>query len=698
MNATRGHPPPPAGAVLAALALWGWQTGLLPWALGMALLLGVARVAPVRVTLEPADFTRLWNLTTLLFIGTGLYLFLIRQGSGTVGALVTSGSPAGRLDELRQFSQTALTFLRWMPFLVFPFVLVHAWGAGGALPWSSFAIYRPGRRQTEETSGPEWAVRRLQPGYLFLVLVLFASGAGTDHAAVYHPLLLGVVAWGLWPFRNRRYGVPVWAGMWVALLGLSLLARGGMTAMREAWQAFENRLVQRTGEGGFDATRTFTAMGAVGRLKQSGQVVLRVRTGPGQAPGLLAEAAFTRFRSETWSSGHREFQPVAGGVESGGWPLTAAPPDGRWLTVGRYTADGDAPLALPADAVGVRDLVALAVETNRAGATRVRGALPLAQYRVERAGGAAFVAPPDAEDSDLAHLGPADAAVIREVAGELGLGGGAAREAVARVERHFSAGFEYSVWQGRQPARTNSSPLARFLRETRSGHCEYFATATVLLLRAAGVPARYVVGWSPEARGDDEWWARGRDAHAWCMAWVEGRWVEVDTTPGTWREKERAALGAGVWERVRDGFSQGWYRFTVWRQEGGNWQALVFVTGMLVLGWLGWRQVRGTRWRRSRSAPSGHGRAGAWPGADSELLEVIRRLETVHGARASHETLRAWLARVAPSRAADAGWQEVLALHDRLRFDPAGLPAAERERLRGRARALDLPRAGTSSV
>ena len=43
----------------------------------------------------------------------------------------------------------------------------------------------------------------------------------------------------------------------------------------------------------------------------------------------------------------------------------------------------------------------------------------------------------------------------------------------------------------KQAPRTEATPLADFLLRTRSGHCEYYATATVLLLRAAGIPARY---------------------------------------------------------------------------------------------------------------------------------------------------------------------------------------------------------------
>src|SRR5207253_2703424 len=91
------------------------------------------------------------------------------------------------------------------------------------------------------------------------------------------------------------------------------------------------------------------------------------------------------------------------------------------------------------------------------------------------------------------------------------------------------------------------------------GHCEYFATATVLLLRQAGVPARYVVGYSAQEFSTLEgaFIVRNRHAHAWAQALVAGRWVVVDTTPSNWAEQEeqaaRASFGA-----VMDVFSWAW--------------------------------------------------------------------------------------------------------------------------------------------
>ncbi len=84
------------------------------------------------------------------------------------------------------------------------------------------------------------------------------------------------------------------------------------------------------------------------------------------------------------------------------------------------------------------------------------------------------------------------------------------------------------------PRPAGVDPVEDFLFSQPAGHCELFASAAVLLLRAAGVPARYVTGF----RGGD-WNAVGgyvavRDdrAHAWAEAFVpDAGWVRVDATP-----------------------------------------------------------------------------------------------------------------------------------------------------------------------
>src|SRR5690606_28362985 len=65
------------------------------------------------------------------------------------------------------------------------------------------------------------------------------------------------------------------------------------------------------------------------------------------------------------------------------------------------------------------------------------------------------------------------------------------------------------------------------------GFCEHFSSAYVVLMRAAGIPARVVTGYAGGYRNPigDYWIVRNSDAHAWAEVWLPARgWVRVDPT------------------------------------------------------------------------------------------------------------------------------------------------------------------------
>jgi len=669
--------------LLAALALWGWQAELLPWAIGMAVLLEAPRWVRLRWELTPDDFSRLWNFTALLFFGAGLYLFLARETLDE-GA----GGSAGALEGIRVLTQAFLQFLRSLPLIFFPFVLVHAWSGAGSLPWSVFSLYTRTRRKARrpEASGGSGAWR-VDPVPAYLALTAFASCATTRNANLYLPLLLGVVLMGLWPWRNRSIGWPVRLVLLALLAGVTVAVPPWLDRVRAAWQSLEGRLLQNAGGQGFDPLRSVTSLGAVGRRQTSGRIVLRIRSPSGESPGLLREAVYNRYRAQTWAATHRDFLPVDSSGDATVWRVAPGRRSGLPMTISRATPGAESPLALPGDVVNVRDLPLMLIETNFLGTARLRGGPAISIYGVERGPDGGLDGPPEAGDTDLEPLSDADRAAVEWVNESLQLRSLSAAVAVRSLERYFASGFEYSLWQPRRKNAPGDSPLAVFLRESRSGHCEYFATATVLILRAAGVPARYVVGYSPQRRGDEDWIARGRDAHAWCLANVDGRWRVVDTTPGSWREFELSRAGWG--EGIRDLWSDAWFQFAVWRQQGGNWQIAVFVAGMLGLSWMGWRQLRGSRWRRA----AGSGRRGPLalqpPGWDSEFFPVLRALEKHHGARPTPMPMTLWLRSAVPAgHPLGAAVREAAELHQRLRFDPRGLSGPERERLQELSREI----------
>lgn len=103
-------------------------------------------------------------------------------------------------------------------------------------------------------------------------------------------------------------------------------------------------------------------------------------------------------------------------------------------------------------------------------------------------------------------------------------------------------GFRYTLDQPSVPF--SKDPIEHFLFETRAGHCEYFASAAVLLLQSMDIPARLVTGysgceWNPEKKHYE---VLERHAHAWGEAWIGGRWVAFDPTPMAARFDSRRSV------------------------------------------------------------------------------------------------------------------------------------------------------------
>ena len=84
------------------------------------------------------------------------------------------------------------------------------------------------------------------------------------------------------------------------------------------------------------------------------------------------------------------------------------------------------------------------------------------------------------------------------------------------IETYLKTAFRYKL--DLRP--TEGDPLAEFLFKTREGHCEYFATAMVLMLRTLEIPARIVNGFQMGEYNElnDMYIVRESDAHSWVEA------------------------------------------------------------------------------------------------------------------------------------------------------------------------------------
>ncbi|MBK7728961.1 MAG: DUF3488 domain-containing transglutaminase family protein [Gammaproteobacteria bacterium] len=114
---------------------------------------------------------------------------------------------------------------------------------------------------------------------------------------------------------------------------------------------------------------------------------------------------------------------------------------------------------------------------------------------------------------------------------------------IERLLEWFNAeAFIYTL----NPPLLGRDTVDEFLFGERRGFCEHFASAFVVLLRAAGIPARVVTGYQGGERNpfEDYLLVHQFDAHAWAEAWIAERgWVRFDPTAAVAPERIESSLG-----------------------------------------------------------------------------------------------------------------------------------------------------------
>ncbi|MEN6627636.1 MAG: DUF3488 and transglutaminase-like domain-containing protein [Candidatus Sumerlaeia bacterium] len=124
--------------------------------------------------------------------------------------------------------------------------------------------------------------------------------------------------------------------------------------------------------------------------------------------------------------------------------------------------------------------------------------------------------------------------------------------------------FEYTLEPG---TGGDPHPLETFLTKTRRGHCEYFASAFVLMLRAQRIPSRVVLGFHTNELYPNRnvFIVRQSCAHAWAEVWLNGYgWMTIDPTPPSYRGRSSLLLekqGGLRWTGAM--LRQAWQRYVL---------------------------------------------------------------------------------------------------------------------------------------
>jgi hypothetical protein len=682
----------------ATLLFWGWETGFVLPGLLMALVLESSRWVQVRWDISEEDFSRIWIFCTLLFLGTAIYAFTANEGPADFRGLLQNPTYLTQRNAGAAGARTAAALVRWLPMIFFFFIAAQVFSSRQGIPLETISLImrlRWKRAQKQGLLRPP--MRSVDISYAYLGLSLLAACSHNHEDSIFFWGLGGLVAWTLWAQRSRRFSPFTWATALATAFFLGYGAQRGLGQLQRYFDGLNSQwLASFTRRGGAEGDKSKTSIGQIGRIKTSGKIVIRLeprdRTEP---PALLREASYRKYKFQWWYAGTNktEFENIQPSLTTKDtWVLQPGKTNLAPVSIACYLdrrREGLPWGLLPlADGSGrLEKCSAYNLYANKTGAVLAEGP-GLVMYEDWYGPGRTIDLPAENLDKEV---NPLEKPVLNSVINELQLTENQSpQEILHALGSFFQSKFAYSTWQApARPATTYESPLARFLTETRSGHCEYFATATVLLLRQLNIPARYAIGYLVHEKAGKSYVVRERDAHAWCLVWNQEQqiWENFDTTPTSWIAAE--ASRASPLQFLSDAWSRMVYELAKLRWGQSKLREYFLWALIPILGVLLFRVVlRSRRHRRSRSSDKAVSRY-AGPGLDSEFYQLETRLAARGIRRRPSETLSAWLARASAEPAIGQERQsleELLVLHYRYRFDPRGLQPAEREALRSRTK------------
>lgn len=302
-------------------------------------------------------------------------------------------------------------------------------------------------------------------------------------------------------------------------------------------------------------------LGAIGRLQQSNQVVMRVRVENAQADRVRSlrwrGVALDQFDGQRWQKSKTANLDLEPTNDKGFFQLGTTEGLHRLTTQTFFLEPIDTPVLFAAPRVVALQAALPYVRIDKEGALST---LPHPQDRLsykvysdtEEPDPEVLRADTDSYPRNFRYLlfpSTLDPR-IQQLAYDVILKSGARNryDAARAIEDYLQREFGYTL----DLKAGGPDPLADFLFNIKEGHCEYFSTAMAVMLRTQGIATRIVNGFQ---RGEynetaDVYTVTQRDAHSWVEVYfpATNSWVTFDPTPAAGRATREST---GLMARAR---------------------------------------------------------------------------------------------------------------------------------------------------
>ena len=638
----------PAFLLGASIIFWGWQTGFGIIALPMMLIYEAFRFTNWRWNFSTEDFKQIAKLCTLLAIALLVYLYIRDRSVYLIFA-----------------------FFKWLPIVFFPLLIAQTYSTSDLINIRTLFFFLPNKQDR----------RAISLTYPYFAICLVSASAGNVRDASFYIGMFFLASIALWLIRSPRFSPLLWICLLLIAGGMGIVGHLALHRLQVSLEQNTVEWVSNFYQSDADPLQRTTAIGDIGSVKSSNRIVLRVKPDSRQiSPRLLRRATYNKYVSGMWVAANSQFVPVKPEANSIDWYLADKSTQNSTITVSSSLNQDQQLLNLPDGTFQINRLPVEVMEKNQYGTVKVEVSSDILSYQVQFNRDLATDSPPTEEDLQIPE---GEKLALNKIVKQLELTEKSPQEILQRVKSFFQQDFRYSLQLTNQG--NNSTPISAFLLDNRSGHCEYFAAATALLLRAAGIPSRYAIGYSVHefSRLENQFIVRERNAHAWTMVYLSGNWQVLDTTPADWIGIEDSTIPS--WKFIFDFLSWFWFILSQGLKPIQNlgrfnhWWWLTIPSIFILLRWL-YRQkkIRLREKSKPQIEPSS-------VGEDSEFYLIEKALIELGLTRKPSETLKQWIERVQdnlPTLDLVNELYSILELHYRYRFDPQGIKIDERARLK----------------
>lgn len=639
----------------ATIIFWGWQTGFWLVAIPLAIAYEAARYINWRWNLTTADFRNASHICTVLLVGVLIYLLV---GDRSLGLI--------------------FVFFQWLPAICAPLLIAQAYSTGDRVDLNALLFFKDKPNQKQ-------LFLNLTYPY-FAICILAASAANTRDYFFYGGaviLISQVLFVNTKSIKSARYSTKTFIAVFALAVFLGAAGHIGLHQFQLSVARSTAKFFYGFYRPHTDPNQVSTAIGDIGSVKQSNKIVLRVKPAPQQlAPQLLRRAVYNKYSSGFWVAAKPEFTPIKSGKDDITWILANNPQKSQQITVAENMDEGSTLLKLPAGSYEVEQFPVEKIQQNQYGTVQVYSDETFLSYQIKYDSDYSTDSPPTEEDLKVLDI---EKPAIDRIVTQLSLSSKAPQNILTTVKQFFTTEFDYSLELARQGH--NKTPISAFLLQHRSGHCEYFATATALLLRRVGIPTRYVVGYSVHelSQLERQYIVRSRNAHAWTQVYIDGKWQTFDTTPPSWiafEDRRTSNL-----QDIKDILAWVGFKITqaiaIFKTLGKGkylWLLAIPLGVILIRQFTNKGEKRRLVARRINQQNIHHPAIGE----DSELYLIEQELNKLGLKRDRFQTWQDWSISLNNNpQTSDIvkGLESIIEMHYRYRFDPQGISPKERAKL-----------------